>query len=163
MTAAVLEAALDSGLRTGLLNLPFLEKVMASSAGRRGMSTLRMLVGERIEGMGLTTSALEALVIDFLRKQNIPGGHRNYDVLVDGKSIAVLDVAWPELRVGIEVDSRRWHLGHAAWERDAFRYGLLASLGWLIIPVTSYQLRRKPGEVAERVLRLVGQRRFALG
>ena len=156
----VLEAALDSGLRTGLLNLPYLEKVMAASSGRRGMSGLRVLMDERIEGLGLTMSALEALVSNFLRKQNIPGGYRNYEVHVDGKSIAILDVAWPELKVGIEVDSRRWHLGHAAWERDSARYGLLASLGWLIIPITSYQLRRNPGEIAERVFRLLGQRRF---
>jgi very-short-patch-repair endonuclease len=118
---------------------------------------------ERIEGLGLTMSALEALVSDFLRKQKIPSGYRNYEVLAEGKSVAVLDVAWPDLKVGIEVDSRRWHLGHAAWERDAARYGLLASLGWLIIPVTSYQLRRKPREIAEKVFRLLGQRRFDLG
>lgn len=157
-----LEAALDSGLRSGSLNLPFLEKTLNDAGPRRGLAHLKALVRERRDCIGLTRSALEALVSDFLRECKIPTGYRNYDLVIDGRFIACLDVAWPELRIGIEVDSRRWHMGHEAWESDSSRYANLVSLDWRIFPVTSHQLRHKKPELAGQLQRLLGQRGFDL-
>lgn len=159
---AHLEAALDSGLRAGLLNLPDLQELIDLVGTRRGIASLKTLMAERLDCVGLTRSTLEALVSDFLRRNGFPAGHRSYDLYVDGEHIACLDVAWPELKVGIEVDSRRWHLGHAAWERDAARYARLTSLDWRILPVTSFQLRVRGDEFATQLSRLLGQRRFDL-
>ena len=85
-----------------------------------------------------------------------------WGLIIDGTFIARLDVAWPELKVGIEVDSRRHHMGHAAWERDAARYSKVVSFDWRILTVTSGQLRRNSEEFAAQVLRLVGRRSLDL-
>lgn len=150
-----LEAALDSGLRTRILHLPILEHSIDRSSGRRGIRKLEDLVEERTQALGLTRSKLEAMVSDFLRVHRIPGGQRNYDLVIDGTFVACLDVAWPDVKVGIEVDSRRWHMGHAFWERDSARYARLVSLDWRILPVTSGQLKHRGTEFAEQVLRLL--------
>ncbi|MPZ91985.1 MAG: hypothetical protein GEU68_10195 [Actinobacteria bacterium] len=92
---------------------------------------------------------------NFLRRHGISGGVRNYNLVIDGTFIACLDVAWPDHRVGIEVDSRRWHMGHAFWERDAARYARLTSHDWRILPVTYGQLKHRGEEFAEHVLRLL--------
>jgi very-short-patch-repair endonuclease len=152
---STLEAAVDSGLRMKLLHLPLLRAAVANSAGKRGIRNLRLLVEERGRALGLTRSKLEALVSNFLRRHGISGGVRNYNLVIDGTFIACLDVAWPDHRVGIEVDSRRWHMGHAFWERDAARYARLASHDWRILPVTSGQLKRREAEFAEQILRLL--------
>jgi very-short-patch-repair endonuclease len=150
-----LESALDSGLRKRILHIPILEQSIEQSAGRRGVRNLSKLVKERANMLGLTRSKLEALVSNFLRRHGISGGARNYNLVIDGTFIACLDVAWPDHRVGIEVDSRRWHMGHAFWERDAARYAILASHDWRILPVTSGQLKRREAEFAEQILRLL--------
>ncbi len=154
-----LEAALDSGLRAKILHIPILERAIDRSAGRRGIRKLKKLVDERNQSLGLTRSKLEALVSDFLRMHGIHGGRRNYDLVIDGKFIACLDVAWPELKIGIEVDSRRWHMGHAFWERDSARYAEITSHDWRILPVTSGQLKHRAAEFAQQVLRLLASRR----
>ncbi|CAN5521344.1 hypothetical protein BH20ACT23_BH20ACT23_30750 [soil metagenome] len=155
-----LEAALDSGLRTRILHIPILERAIELSAGRRGIRKLKKLVEERTQALGLTRSKLEALVSDFLRIHGIRGGRRNYDLVIDGTFVACLDVAWPEKKIGIEVDSRRWHMGHAFWERDSARYAELVSHDWRILPVTSGQLRYRGTDFAEQVLRLLAPRRI---
>ena len=154
-----LEAALDSGLRARILHIPLLQRSIECSTGRRGIRKLKRLVDERTQSLGLTRSKLEALVSDFLRRHGIHGGRRNYDLVVDGKFIACLDVAWPELKIGIEVDGRRWHMGHAFWERDSARYAEITSHDWRILPVTSGQLRHRGVEFARQVLRLLASRR----
>lgn len=153
-----LESALDSGLRTRILHIPILERAIKHSAGRRGVRNLNKLVEERANALGLTRSKLEALVSDFLRRHGIHGGQRNYDLVINGEFIACLDVAWPELKVGIEVDSRRWHMGHAFWERDSARYAEITSHDWRILPATSGQLKHREAEFAEQVLRLLAPR-----
>ena len=158
----LLEAALDSGLRRRLVHIPLVREEIARSAKRRGIAQLKMLLNEREAATNLTRSTLEALLSDFIRTHGIPPGRRNYDLILDGTFIACLDVAWPELKVGIEVDSRRHHMGHAAWERDAARYSKVVSFDWRILTVTSGQLRRKSEEFAAQVLRLVGQRSLDL-
>jgi very-short-patch-repair endonuclease len=153
-----LESALDSGLRNRILHIPILEQSMEQSAGRRGVRNLSKLVKERANGLGLTRSKLEAMVSDFLRKHGIRGGQCNYNLVIDGTFIACLDVAWPDLKVGIEIDSRRWHMGHAFWERDSARYAEVTSHDWRILPVTYGRLKHRGEEFAEHVLRLLAPR-----
>lgn len=150
-----LEAAVDSGIRMGILHIPLLERAVAGSAGKRGIRNLKLLVEERTRALGLTRSKLEAMLADFLRAHGIRGGRRNHDLFIDGTFVACLDVAWPHLKVGIEVDSRRWHMGHAYWERDSARYAMLVSHDWRILPVTSGQLRHHGAELAQQILRLL--------
>ena len=48
--------------------------------------------------------------------------------------------------VAVEVDSRRWHLAPADWERTMVRHGDLGQYGIVTLHVTPHQLRAQPGQ-----------------
>ncbi len=54
-----------------------------------------------------------------------------------------LDLYWPDAKLAIEYDSRRHHLGEAAFEHDRLRDARLAAAhGILVIRVTGRQLKQ---------------------
>lgn len=67
-----------------------------------------------------------------------------------------IDIAWPTLRVGIEVDGRAFHSDADSFVRDRHRISDLAAAGWTILPVTWEAVTLHPRE-------LIAQVRAALG
>ena len=47
-----------------------------------------------------------------------------------------LDLAWPEVRLGVEAHSRLFHFGRAADERDNRRDLELVAAGWELLYIT---------------------------
>ena len=64
-----------------------------------------------------------------------------------GGKLAVLDVAYPDFRVGIEADSYRYHSSRLDWSRNRTRNNPLTALGWRILPVTWDDVVRRPEQV----------------
>ena len=50
--------------------------------------------------------------------------------------IAEVDLAWPDQRVVVELDSVRWHLNRRSFERDRARRNQMRVLGWSVLEVT---------------------------
>jgi hypothetical protein len=151
----VVEAALDSALRRWLTSVPLLEDRMKALGKRRGIVALRALVAERKEGSAPTESYLEANVAQVLRKFGLPVGHRQY-WLSDGSGKRVrLDIAYPDVKAGIEVDSVRWHSSRPAWEADMERHKFFLSMGWRVMRVTYQQLKEDPAAFVRRVRELL--------
>jgi very-short-patch-repair endonuclease len=69
-----------------------------------------------------------------------------------------IDVAYPEVRIGIEGKSRKDHLTDEAFEADPVRDADLAIAGWLIIHVTWAQRREDPEGIVRRVVRALESR-----
>jgi very-short-patch-repair endonuclease len=44
-----------------------------------------------------------------------------------------LDLAWPDRRIGLEADGRRWHATSADFERDMARANSIAMTGWRLL------------------------------
>jgi len=78
----------------------------------------------------------------------------------DGRFVARVDLAWPDLRIAVEYDGL-WHVGSAAqMHADRRRLNGLAGLGWTVLHVTSARLRDDfPALVAE--IRTAMRRRAA--
>jgi hypothetical protein len=70
-----------------------------------------------------------------------------------GRFVARVDLAYPDLRIGIEGVSEMWHRGHRAWQRDLERLNGLQALGWWIIHVTWRDLTDRPDQVVNWILR----------
>jgi hypothetical protein len=55
-----------------------------------------------------------------------------------------IDWAWPDYRVGLEVDGGIWHNGRhtrgAGWLKDSEKLNCAAALGWRMLRVTPAQL-----------------------
>jgi hypothetical protein len=63
--------------------------------------------------------------------------------ICDGRRLlAVLDLAMPELKIGVECQSWQWHSTPAAQQRDAARKRRLRRIGWEIVDVWWSDLER---------------------
>lgn len=78
--------------------------------------------------------------------------------LSTGRPLAYLDLAAPELKIGVECQSWRWHSTPTARAADARRKRRLKRLGWEIIELWWADLRR-PGEVLLDVEAAIAARR----
>lgn len=74
-----------------------------------------------------------------------------------------LDVYWPELRFAVELDVYATHGTHEPFEEDRRRDEDLKLAGVELTRVTGRRFEREPGQVMERVARLLDQRRAQLG
>lgn len=131
------EEALDDALRRGLVSIPRLRwRLDELGGGRRGVGTMRGLILDRDPSARLPGSGFERRVLRMLRRCGFPEPALQHEVRRDGRLVAVVDFAYPELRLAIEADGYRWHSGRARWLHDRRRSNKLTLLGWRIIHVT---------------------------
>lgn len=139
------ERTVESAIAAGLLTPQQLASVVSelASRGRRGSTFLRELVEQLSPGYVPPASELEARFRDLLRTAGLPEPVRQLDV--GGEAwIGRVDVAYPEHRLVIELDSRRWHDSRGAIESDAVRSNQLVRAGWTVLHVTWRQLHDDP-------------------
>lgn len=151
----VIEEALDDVLRRGLVSLSRLRWRMreVAVAGRPGAAVLWKLVQARNPADPLPGSVLERRFLRQLRHGRLPepvGQHRIRDA---GHLIAIVDFAYPDARVAIEVDGYRYHSGRARWQRDLTRRNALTAPGWRVINVTADDIANRGGEVCLEIAR----------
>lgn len=147
------EEALDDALRRGLTRIPRL-RWRAAQIGRRGrpgVTVIRALLDARIDAVGIPDSVLETRLFRLLKQARLPLPECQHEVRESGRLIAVLDFAYPSVRIAIEVDGFRWHAGRSRWERDLARRNELTSRGWRVIHVTSTDIERRPDELVRTI------------
>jgi very-short-patch-repair endonuclease len=118
--------------------------------GRRGAGILRELLEHRGDTRP-TESPLETRLARLLRRARLPRPVAQYEVVRDGAFVARLDFAYPELRVGIEVDGYRYHSSRSAWQRDIERANALARLDWKLLRFTSDDLAGRTKQVVREI------------
>jgi very-short-patch-repair endonuclease len=152
--ASTLEVAIESALRRPLFSRGQLrwraEALMGT--GRVGSAALRRLLESR--ELGRSESAPEVEVARMLAAAGLGEPVRQYEIRVDGRLVARVDLAYPEARLVIEYDSDAWHTGVTHRHRDADRRNRLRALGWAVIEVTPVTLR-DPGSFVALVRSLV--------
>lgn len=75
-------------------------------------------------------------------------------VELDGRTVARLDLGWPESRVGCEYDGAV-HLDPAQVRVDLRRHNLIRESGWVVLQVDRHQMRRMH-EVIRQLRHLLG-------
>ena len=73
-----------------------------------------------------------------------------------GRIVGRLDLAYPERRVGIELDGFRFHDTRDSFDAERARGNELQAMGWNILRVTSKHLEENPEGVVEWVRRALG-------
>lgn len=86
-------------------------------------------------------------MIPLLRDHGFPPYVRNVAVVVDEEPF-MLDVAWLEYRVALELDSRTHHDNDPAFASDRRRSRHLAAAGWQVVRGTWDDLDDRPLELA---------------
>lgn len=128
---------------------PFFARLgeQADALGRaRGVRQLRRLV-EIVDSAA--RSRAEELVQSLLRDAGVGGWRSNYPVRVRGHKF-LLDLAFPEHKVAIEIDGRAFH-GSARFQQDRTRQNLLVQAGWTVLRFTWEDLTRRPDHVVAQI------------
>jgi very-short-patch-repair endonuclease len=116
---------------------------------RRGNGRLRMLMDITSDGAAAKSERhLHAL----LRRGGLRGWLPNYPVWAAGELIGVVDLAFPDHRLAIEVDGMAYHVDTDRFQHDRTRGNDLVLLGWTVLHFTWADLIHRPNMVL-RVIR----------
>ncbi len=131
-----LERALAAALDRGATSRARLRRYLARRRRWPGASRLRAWL-DPAEPPRHTRSPPEEELLAVVRASDLPDPLTNHPV-----GPYELDLYWPDAKVAVEYDSRRYHLGEEAFEHDRLRDAWLAAEhGILVIRVTGRQLR----------------------
>lgn len=125
-------------------------------------------VGPRLRNLtalvtGGNHSDAERLAGHLLHTHGLEGWVANYPFRSpDGRILAELDFALPELKICIEIDGRAFHSDAHAFERDRARQNMLVAEGWLVLRFTWQQLTEQPEWVVATIRRAIALRRAAV-
>lgn len=145
---------LDRGLQQGWVRADDIDRRLAACPGRRGNPRLRRLRAQLGDGAAAHS---ERLLHAILRRGGLTGWKANHRVLlVDGAAI-VVDVAFLQLKLAIEVDGWAFHSDVERFRRDRYRQNTLVALGWTVIRFTWSDLTERPDYVLSTILDLGAQ------
>ena len=107
-------------MRNGLLPAP-----------GRSMSKVHAVLGARIPGYDPGDSDLETRALRALTAAGLPPPKQQHRMVLRGKKVRI-DLAYPELKIAIELDSWKYHGGdnYTAFTDDRARKNDLIALGW---------------------------------
>jgi very-short-patch-repair endonuclease len=135
-------AFLDRALQK---HVPFLDlyDCYCRNLGRRGWGQARRLI---IASADRADSAAERILKRLLREAGITGwvlGHRFGPHLID--------LAFPDQRVAIEVDGWAWHVDVDRFRADRRKGNDLTRAGWILLRFTWHDLVTRPAEVVAEI------------
>lgn len=148
------ERAIDAVLRQEKCEWPELYEVLAlhSIQGRNGCGPLRALLDARYGDESIPDSAWNRMVAELIIRSGV--GIPNYEYTVrdsQGRFVARVDLAFPQQRVAIELDSVRWHLNRESFEKDPRRKNKLVLLGWTVLTFTWSDYIDRPASLVQAV------------
>jgi len=131
-----LRAAFDSAIRQDKSNVGWISRILhRHGPGRRGVGRLRAVVDEYRRGDEVPDSVLESLGVE-LAKATGRKPRLHWDVVDEGRHVAEVDLAWPELRLCVQFDGWKTHGTRAAFVRDRACDRELFPLGWTVLRYT---------------------------
>ncbi len=133
MTADRLGRVLDDAIRRKLVDLEEFRRCAGRllPAPGRSMSRVHAVLGARIPGYNPGDSDLETRALRALTAAGLPPPKQQHRMVLRGKKVRI-DLAYPDLKIAIELDSWKYHGGEnlAAFTDDRARKNDLIALGW---------------------------------
>ena len=132
---------LDRGLQQHWVSPRDLDERLAGAKGRIGNARLRHLRDNVGDG---AQAASERGLHRILRGGGLTGWVPNFAVRLFDDRFAVVDVAFPEWMLAVEVDGWAFHHDVDRFARDRQRQNNLVSLGWTVLRFTWADLTQRP-------------------
>lgn len=155
-----LERAIDDFQRKGY-SLDWLEQVATGwrRRGRRG-STVVLRDIERRRALGTVRGSwFEKLIEEVIRSPRLPPAVQQHVILDSrGKFVARVDLAFPDVRLGVEAHSRAFHMGTQRELVDQRRENRAMVEGWQFLYL-GWADRKTPRQAREFLERVVARRR----
>lgn len=137
-----------AALQRRVVTLDLLHSARARLGRVHGLHQLDVVIAELVEG---THAESEHRFVTLLRDAGIVGWQANYPVRIAMRQYFI-DVAFPRIRLAIEIDGRAHHSDSVAFQRDRRRQNDLVAAGWTVLRFTWDDLIDRPDEVLRRVL-----------
>ena len=137
LTDRQLGQAVDDALRRDILNLEDFRQAAGrlGTAPGRSMRRVHRVLALRIPGYDPLDSDFETRVLRVLTAAGLPVPRQQYPITLDGQPIH-LDLAYPQARLAIELDSWTWHGSRSAFDDDRWRDACLVKMRWLTLRLT---------------------------
>lgn len=136
--AAIIDSALQRRLR-----LEDLQRAHRRNGRRHGSAAASRLLASAAGG---ARSEAERLVVQLLRTSGLSGWRVNFPV---GRYL--VDIAFPEQRIAIEIDGWAFHSDHDSFQRDRRRQNTLALHGWQVLRFTWLDITGSPQRVLAEI------------
>jgi len=151
------EQALESALRGRMTALG--DVASAAAGSQRGAVRMRRVLALRPKGAPPTESLLETRLVQLARRvPGLPPPERQFSVRAqDGRVVARVDLAWPDLGLFVELDGQ-FHTGQPV--HDARRETLIVAMtGWLCGRFTWDDAINRPATTTGRLALLADRAR----
>jgi very-short-patch-repair endonuclease len=119
--------------------------------GRNGTGIVRQILEGNLLVMTKEESELEKRFTALARRCGLPALALQHEVWAAGRFVARIDAAYPELKLGIEVDGFEHHSSPDAFQLDRTRQNRLVALGWTVLRFTWADVVKRPAHVARMI------------
>jgi very-short-patch-repair endonuclease len=120
--------------------------------GCHGMRGLRAVLSDHEAGPGIPESMLERLFVDFAERYRLPPFVRQVNLPGRSQWPGRVDFFWPDVRLIVELDGRRWHARFNDFDRDHQRDLHFLGLGYPTARITWAMLTEDADTVAADLL-----------
>jgi very-short-patch-repair endonuclease len=140
--------AIDIALRTRAATLEGMNEAVRLTPNRAGnLQRLELLIDSRNEPW----SAAERVAHRILRAAGLTGWKTNFPVFLEGR-LYYIDIAFPHLKLAIEIDGRLHEEDEDLFESDRWRQNALVADGWRVLRFTWQMLQEHPEVVVAAIL-----------
>ena len=156
-----LRSVLEDALVNDLIDLNRLRRRIQTEGtqGRRGLGRLLGIIAELDGSSLLPRSELERRFIKASIKAELRQPTVQFPVHVGERSY-LLDFAYPEEKLAVEMDGWRFHGGRSAWEADIARSNDLVAQGWRVVRGTWRDIQTRPDAFINQIKALLEPRLF---
>ncbi len=144
---------IDQVLRTRTATLTGLWRALELTSGRPGNGARRRLL---LDSRDEPWSAAERRAHRLLRAAGITGWLANYPVVLEGRRY-FLDIAFPKIRLVLEIDGRLHEDDREVFENDRLRQNALVLDGWTVLRFTWRMLDTDPAAFIAAVRAALGE------
>lgn len=144
---------IEAARRAKLTAWPELVATLAKHArrGRPGIRRLRRVITANVHRDEVTDSTFELLVLTLLVEHGLPEPVVHHRLIgQDGRFLAEVDLAYPRLRIAIELDGGV-HRERKVFESDRPRQNGMVLDGWIVLRFTWDALVRDPAGIVATV------------
>jgi hypothetical protein len=119
--------------------------------GKRGLARLGQVLDERAPGYVPPKSELEGRLLGAVAGGGLPAPVRQFPLPGRGAVDGCVDAAYPDVRLILEADGRRWHTRIRDLRRDHERDAEAARAGWQTLRFLYEQISESASDVVETV------------
>ena len=159
-----LASALDDAAARGVVSVVDVARVLLRVArpGKPGVRKLKLVLRDRMAGFIPAESELERRFFAVVERAGLPAPKRQFTLPGRLGQTGRVDAAYPDQRVIIELDGRRWHTRINDVKRDRQWDNQAASAGWVTLRFLWEDVVNDPDHVVAVLRETIAQRIRAL-